>query len=420
MDSILSRIIEIERKDRVRTPEGARRYGQPIGSVIRRDRLGNILPRLQDIADTRTAAERAKKPAGKKPTAKKPSDSGKKIPGTPQDTPVKGLNNIYPEPDEDGYEVVTDGKRKKYYIAQDEDGSWGAWDARDNFIAVGDSHSDLLKNLDTATASKTPAGMHLASVKERQKLVVPPDWREVYISDDSDHYLLAKGFDAKGRAQSLYHPDYRQKQDAAKFARMKKMFKEVEKLDAALQKDAMNDDTAAATLMMRALGMRPGSTKDTGADVPTYGATTLLAKHVTVRGDTTTLKFIPGKKKEEVTIKLKDPFVARVLSKRLETRKRNTPIFDTNERKTSDYFKKAMGNSTLKQKDLRTLKANELAMQFIKKKRGAPKTKTEFRRWRKEVEDQVSSVLGNTPSICRSSYINPAVYQKWLSDESWW
>jgi len=71
-------------------------------------------------------------------------------------------------------------------------------------------------------------------------------------------------------------------------------------------------------------------------------------------------------------------------------------LFNTNHEKTSKYFKKLVGKE-YSLKDLRTLKANQIAKQS-----NLPK---------KELSKKVAEELGNTPSIAQKSYINPK-YQK--------
>jgi DNA topoisomerase-1 len=244
----------------------------------------------------------------------------------------------------------------------------------------------------------------------------------VFIAEDLENSkLLARGQDAKGRTQSIYSAAHTESQAEAKFKRIKELARHLDKLDAAIERDAMEDDSAAALLLIRRLGMRPGSDQNTGAERQAYGATNLRAQHAKVTpGGKTNLDFI-GKKGVHIKLSTKDPLIAEVVASRLETRSRSTRLFDTNEAKTREYMRTAGGvPSEFQLKDLRTLHANVVAMREIEKRRKAvPKNKTEFRRWRREVATAVSAELGNTPALALSSYINPVVFSKWLVDEEW-
>src|ERR671936_1194760 len=51
-------------------------------------------------------------------------------------------------------------------------------------------------------------------------LVIPPAWRDVWISPRPTANLQATGLDKAGRRQYLYHPAFRAQQEQAKFDRL--------------------------------------------------------------------------------------------------------------------------------------------------------------------------------------------------------
>lgn len=56
-----------------------------------------------------------------------------------------------------------------------------------------------------------------------KSLVIPPAWRDVWISPHPDAHLQAVGTDEAGRRQYLYHPSWRQQRDEAKCDRVIEM-----------------------------------------------------------------------------------------------------------------------------------------------------------------------------------------------------
>lgn len=274
---------------------------------------------------------------------------------------------------------------------------------------------------------KSPfGGMHAASDADRDNFravvgqAIPPGWSDVYIADDlATAALLVRGLDAKGRGQSIYSAAHTEHQAAVKFVRVQELAKHIDKLDHAVERDAATDDSAAALLLIRRLGMRPGSNRNTGAKEQAHGATNLRTSHVAVDGDTTTFDFI-GKKGVHIQLATRDPLIASTVKARLDRLGPDVPLFDTTEDKTREYMRSTGVPAGFLLKDLRTLHANVVALRTIAARGGAvPQTKTEFRQWRKAVAEAVSAELGNTPALALSAYINPTVFAPWMESESW-
>jgi DNA topoisomerase I len=261
-----------------------------------------------------------------------------------------------------------------------------------------------------------------AAFKAAHGRPIPPGWTDVYISKDPAASLMVVGRDDKGRRQAIYSTAHTESQAEAKFARTKELAKYTDKLDHAIERDALTNDDAASVMLMRKLGMRPGSTRDTGAEIQAFGATTLQARHVHVTpGGVTVLKFMgksSGSKGHAVELRTRDPAIAAAMRARLATRKGNASLLDTNERRAREYMTSAGVPKEFHLKDLRTLHANTVALKAVSGIK-PPKTKTEFRRQRKAVAEKVSAQLGNSASMALSSYINPTVFTPWVKDASW-
>lgn len=252
-------------------------------------------------------------------------------------------------------------------------------------------------------------GFEDATPEDRKRLAIPPAWKDVQINRDPNARLMAVGEDAKGREQRIYSPKHHEEQAAAKFARIKALHDRMPKIDKRLSKDAKNNDDALAALMIRRMGLRPGSDADTGADKKAYGATNLKPEHVNVNGDDVNLKFT-GKKGVDLDLSINDPELARLLKGRLKKKKPGDRLLDTNAPKLRAYLKDAAPG--VKPKDFRTYLGTAAALDAVKSM-PKPKNRKEYQSQRKRVGEIVSELLGNTPTVALASYIAPAVFGPW-------
>jgi DNA topoisomerase-1 len=350
----------------VRTPEGEDRFDQPIGSIIVKDRVLNNLTVL--------------------------------------------------EPKYEGYDLVQGPDGEQYDVGHDDtENEWVAtrterWTP---ILVTDDTEDGVYEKLDQYVekqkANAPSTKMRKASPEDRKRLVLPPAWTDVQVAVDDRAPLQAIGTDAKGRKQYRYSKEHTEQATAKKFARVAELAKLVEKLDKALERDVIKSDDAAALLLMRKLGMRPGSNRETGADKKAYGATTLERRHVKINQGSVRFHF-DSKKGGITTITTKDPLIREMLEARMTDLGPRDKLFDTTETKTMAYMKDVAPD--FKQKDLRTLVGSTVAAEIVAKMK-APKNKTEYNKMRNQVGDMVSEVLQNTRSVALNSYINPATFLAW-------
>jgi len=249
-----------------------------------------------------------------------------------------------------------------------------------------------------------------------QKIGVPPAWKDVYVNPDPDGTVMARGIDAKGRVQTKYSDNHTAQASQKKFARTTELrekragiFKELEQ-DA--KKPELRDQADCLKVVMQT-GMRPGGGSDTKADYESFGATTLQGRHVIANTDgTATLRLVTGKNKgREVEFPIKDKATAEMLLARASEKGADKPLFNVSATKLRDYSRSKDGGG-FKTKDHRTALGTETAIAKIKELE-PPKTKKEFKTKTKEVATAVSDVLGNTPAVAMSSYIDPVVFSAW-------
>lgn len=261
-------------------------------------------------------------------------------------------------------------------------------------------------------------GMRFASDEDRKRMVernivIPPAWTYVQIAESANDPLQAVGYDEAAREQRLYSTKWTTQQAAIKWDRIKKLSKHLGDLDKALQRD-YRDPAAGIVVMIRRMGLRPGSEDDTRGAVQAYGASTLKAGDVTLRkgpeDDVVELHFV-GKHGVDIVLSTSDPLVVRTLRAHKRGKKPNEPLFAASDAAAARYFKKQVGDE-FKIKDLRTHFASAFALAMVKKM-DVPKTKKAFKDARRDVAKATSALLGNTPKVALDRYISPTTFGKW-------
>lgn len=274
------------------------------------------------------------------------------------------------------------------------------------------SKSEAKPKTEAAQASKSSKMISMSSSKEVPKHIqdckIPPAWTDVTYNPDPKAELLVKGKDAKGRVQYIYSESHRAKAAAKKFARIQELNK---KWDQILKEN--NSKKTEEALVLRLImntGIRPGSDEDTKAKAKAYGATTLEARHVVNEKGQVILHFI-GKKGVENKIPVTDKDVAQLLLSRAQKLKPEAKLFKTDYEKLLNHTSSLDGGK-FKTKDFRTLLGTKSAMEAMKNI-PTPKDDKEYKKSVMKVAKEVSTRLGNTPSVALASYINPIVFQEW-------
>ncbi len=262
---------------------------------------------------------------------------------------------------------------------------------------------------------------HLARIKS---LVIPPAWKDVWISPIANGHLQATGRDARGRKQSRYHPRWREVRDETKYERMilfGSVLPEIRKrIKQDLTQTGMPREKILATIMrlMETTFIRVGN-EEYARGNHSYGLTTMRNKHVAVDGHTVHFEF-PGKSGVKHSIELRDRRLARIVKQCLdlpgyelfqyvdETGGRHS--IDSAD--VNDYLREIAGDS-FSAKDFRTWAGSVLACAMLQ----------EFEPYASESEAKrnivaaiksVARQLGNTPSVCRKCYVHPAVLELYL------
>ena len=254
-----------------------------------------------------------------------------------------------------------------------------------------------------------------------RSLAIPPAWKEVAIARSARSRLQAVGRDVKGRWQYRYSPQAVRERELRKYDRLLQFGKALPGLRRVIERDLKLPGLPREKVMaciLRILStcfMRPGSqvyAKENGS----FGIATLQNRHVTVRGDAVHFDYL-GKSKQRQVRELRDRRVARIVRelKALPGKDlfqyvaEDGSVVNLRRRHINAYIKEVMGGR-FSAKDFRTwagtlLCASALARldaEFIE-------GRTDRRRMITVAIQETAAQLGNTPAVCRSSYIWPSV-----------
>ena len=252
-------------------------------------------------------------------------------------------------------------------------------------------------------------------------LVIPPAWQDVWISPYPNGHIQATGIDAAGRKQYLYHPAWRQKRDEAKFDHVLEVAHRLPVLrdrvehDLTLRGLSRERVLATVTRLLDMGAFRVGSDQYATGEDPTFGVATLRPEHARSRGGCVVFEF-PAKGGIEQVRRIEDPQLCQVLTNLRRRRRSQERLFgywdgrtwrDVRSDEVNDYLRDASGGE-MTAKDFRTWHATVLAATELATT-GAQRSATARKRAVAAVMRSVADLLGNTPTVARTSYVDPRV-----------
>jgi DNA topoisomerase I len=260
------------------------------------------------------------------------------------------------------------------------------------------------------------------------ELAIPPAWREVWISLDPLGHLQATGVDAAGRKQYLYHVRWRRRRDQAKFDSMLDFARGLPAMRRRVGRDLRGDELtrtrvlACATRLLDLGFFRIGS-EDYAERNESYGLATMLKRHATAEAGEVVFDY-PAKSGRRRIQAIADPDVLEIVSA-LRRRRGGGPELlayrgdrgrwrDVRSDDINDYVKAVTGQE-FTAKDFRTWNATVLAALALAQEAEPPRSAPAHRRAVSAAVKQVAVYLGNTPAVCRTSYIDPRVFDRYRS-----
>src|SRR5688572_30662795 len=262
-----------------------------------------------------------------------------------------------------------------------------------------------------------------ADLERIEKLKIPPAWVDVAINPAAKGRVQAVGRDAVGRWQYLYHDNHTRVQELRKFQRITKFALALPKMRATIRRNLRQPGLgrervlAAVLRILSTCYMRPGS-EVYANEHGSYGIATLRRKHVTVKGDLIEFDF-PGKSGVRQQRQLRDRQAARVIRATLKLpgfnvfkfENGNGQVVPVTRRHINEYIKEVMGDR-FSAKDFRTWAGTLVcacALARDGKDLPMPTSATGINKRIVAAIKETAEVLGNTPAVCRSSYVCPEI-----------
>jgi DNA topoisomerase-1 len=256
------------------------------------------------------------------------------------------------------------------------------------------------------------------------RLRVPPAWRDVHIAAGARRSVQAWGFDARGRKQYRYNEKAVLTRELRKYHRMRQLAKDLPRIRRALRAESHRRDLAHETACAIALRLvseslfRPGSEKYVREN-KSYGITTLRKRHVRVERDRVVFTYV-GKSAKKQRQLVSNPELVRLVARLERTpgerlfRYREDGVWcDLTARELMAYLRAHIGPFAVK--DFRTW-GGTLRAATVLAELGAPRSPSEAKRNVALAMRLVSSELGNTPAICRSSYVHPMILARYVDE----
>jgi DNA topoisomerase-1 len=263
-----------------------------------------------------------------------------------------------------------------------------------------------------------------ATLKRIRSLAIPPAYTDVWICAKANGHIQATGRDAKGRKQYRYHPAFREARESTKYERMLEFAQGLPALRAKIEEHmalrGLPREKVLATVvhLLETTLIRVGNA-DYAKQNKSYGLTTLRDPHVKVEGAELRFQF-KGKSGKTWQLQVKDRRVARIvkacqdlpgqdLFQYLDESGQHQSITSAD---VNAYLKEISGRD-ITAKDFRTWAGTVLAAMALAEFETFDTDAKAKKNIRAAIE-QVSSRLGNTPTICRKCYVHPEVFSCYL------
>ena len=256
------------------------------------------------------------------------------------------------------------------------------------------------------------------SIARIEALAIPPAWTDVWICPNPNGHLQATGKDVRGRKQYRYHPLWVAERDTNKFDSLREFALALPGIRRRVLRDLSRPQLtkkrvlAAVVQLMDRTFIRVGGERyrrENGS----FGATTLRNRHVKVEGEEIYLDF-RGKSGKRHRIEIQDRQVASVIRRCLDlpgqlfTYRASGEVRSISAGDVNQYLRMVSG-AAVTSKDFRTWGGTVHAADYLAKA-GLGDSKKSSRLHVRNAIHTAARLLGNTPVVCRRSYIHPAVF----------
>lgn len=267
-----------------------------------------------------------------------------------------------------------------------------------------------------------------ATLARIRSLAIPPAWTDVWISPYANGHIQATGRDARGRKQYRYHPDWSAKRNRDKHARICEFARLMPKLREhcrrQLRKPGLDRETVLAALLriVDLTGLRVGNEEYTRSN-NSFGLTTLRGRHARVQGDHVELRF-RGKSGVQRCVRFRDKRIAKLISDCRALRGRQLFYYRDKANKLCavrsehlNAYLRELTEPRYSVKDFRTWSATVMVALDLRQ-RGVAGSQRQGKKMVLEAVRTAAAYLGNTPAVCRSSYVHPELFEAYFDGET--
>jgi DNA topoisomerase I len=256
-----------------------------------------------------------------------------------------------------------------------------------------------------------------------RELAIPPAWREVWVCDDPYGHIQATGLDEAGRKQYLYHERWQLRAAQRKFESMREFAAELPRLRRAVKTDLGREGmprerALACAVRLLDLGFFRIGGEEYAETNESYGVATVRREHASIEDGEVVFDF-PAKSGQRRVQSIRDPEVKATIEAMRRRRsgpddllvfRENDTWRDVRSEDVNAYLQEKAGEE-FSAKDFRTWHGTVLAAVELARE-GAPRSKGGGERAIRAAIGRVAERLGNTPAVCRSSYIDPRILDR--------
>jgi len=262
-----------------------------------------------------------------------------------------------------------------------------------------------------------------------RQLAIPPAWKEVWICPDPFGHIQATGYDEAGRKQYLYHERWQQRQAERKFELVREFALKLPKLHRAVTADLRRpgmprERALACAVRLLDLGFFRIGSEVYAEENESFGLATVRREHVTIKRGEVVFDF-PAKSGQRRVQSIRDAAARRALEAMYRRRSGPDDLLayraggewvDVRSDEINEYIHEKIGEE-FTAKNFRTWHGTVLAAVALAGEE-QPRSDAAAKRAITRAVNQVSEALGNTPAVCRASYIDPRVLDRYRNGDT--
>lgn len=270
-----------------------------------------------------------------------------------------------------------------------------------------------------------------AAYERVRALALPPAWSEVWICPQPNGHIQATGLDAAGRRQYRYHDDWTASRSRAKFKRMGTFAAALPTLRAHVDDALDPTEPDLGSVLAGLVGLLDAGFFRVGSEAyaarhRTFGLTTLLREHATCRRDGTIVFDYTAKHGKRRVEQIAAPPLSELVGRLKRRRLHDDPrLFAARGERgwcairasELNAHLREVGGAEISAKDFRTFHATVLAAVSLAQTE-VPTSKAARARAATAALRPVAEQLGNTLAVCRSSYVDPRLVDRWARGET--